>query len=107
MIERIQRFCPRWGHRHRSLATVWAENIWFTTSGMFTLAPLICLLKTAKIDKIMFSVDYPLEDNKDGRKFIDELRGSGLLTPEELEMVAYRNAEKLLHVKTKSADLTF
>jgi predicted TIM-barrel fold metal-dependent hydrolase len=99
MIERIQRFCPRWGQRRRSLSTVWAENVWFTTSGMFTLGPLACLLHTTTVDKIMFSVDYPFEKNGDGRRFIEDVQKSGLLTPEEVEMVAFRNAESLLRVK--------
>lgn len=102
MIERIQRFCPRWGHRQRSLATVWAENVWFTTSGMFTLGPLACLLRTTTVDKVLFSVDYPFEKNGDGRQFIEDVQKSGLLSPAEVEMVAYRNAEKLLRIQVAS-----
>lgn len=103
MIERVQRFAPRWAERQRPLATVWEENIWFTTSGMFTLGPLACLLRTAKVEKILFSVDYPFEDNNAGRKFVDSVRESGLLTADELEMVAYRNAENLLRIQAQPA----
>ena len=99
MIDRIQRFCPHWSDRQRPMEIVWAENVWFTTSGMFSLAPLACLLRTAKVEKIMFSVDYPFESNKQASNFMDEVRDSGMLTPDEVEMVAYRNAEKLLRIK--------
>ncbi|KIV79376.1 hypothetical protein PV11_06939 [Exophiala sideris] len=99
MIERIERFCARWGQPQRSLATVWAENIWVTTSGMFTLGPLACALRTTKVDRILFSIDYPLEKNSDGRKFIEKVQKSGLLTEEQVEMVAFRNAENLLRIK--------
>ncbi len=104
MIERIQRFCPRWGQLERSLATVWAENVWFTTSGMFTLGPLACLLRTTTVDKIMFSVDYPFEKNEDGRQFIEDVQKSGLLSSQEVEMVAFRNAEKLLRIKVRTSN---
>jgi predicted TIM-barrel fold metal-dependent hydrolase len=99
MIERVQRFSGRWAHRQRPLMTVWAENVWFTTSGMFTLGPLACLLRTVSVEKILFSVDYPFEDNQAGRRFIEEVRESGLLTTEQVEMMAYRNAEKLLRIQ--------
>ncbi|KAE9390500.1 hypothetical protein BT96DRAFT_925870 [Gymnopus androsaceus JB14] len=48
-----------WGQRERGLRQVWQENIWVTTSGMFTLAPLACLLKVTPVEHVLFSVDYP------------------------------------------------
>lgn len=86
----------RWGTFQRSLKEVWDENIWITTSGMFSLAPLACLLRTTKIERILFSVDYPFSENETGRKFIEEIKQSGLVKEEELEMIAHRNAEILL-----------
>ncbi|KAJ3525336.1 hypothetical protein NM208_g11685 [Fusarium decemcellulare] len=82
MLERIIPQTANWpgaNERQRELRQVWDENIWVTTSGMFTLGPMSCVLKTTKIDRILFSVDYPLEDNKDGFQFIKELQESGLL----------------------------
>ncbi|KAH8552558.1 putative 2-amino-3-carboxymuconate-6-semialdehyde decarboxylase [Umbelopsis sp. PMI_123] len=87
--------------RDRTLKQVWDENIWVTTSGMFTLPPLYLLLKTTKIDRILYSVDYPFASNKAGEEFIKELSKSGFVTEEELEMIAYRNAESLLNVKAR------
>jgi len=86
-------------HIKRGLRQVWKENIWVTTSGMFTLAPFACLLKMSDIDKIMFSVDYPFADNRNGLKFMEELSASGMVGEKELEMIAYKNAESLLGVK--------
>jgi len=83
----------------RGLREVWRENIWVTTSGMFTLAPFACLLRMSDIGKVMFSVDYPFADNRDGLKFMELVKESGLVGEEELEMIAYGNAEKLLGVK--------
>ena len=78
---------------------VWAENVWVTTSGMFTLNPLATLFKVIPINHVLFSVDCPFESNVTGRKFLDELAGSDLVTDEEFHMIAYRNAEKLLKLK--------
>lgn len=101
MVDRIERFSGQWGERERSFRTVWTQNIWVTTSGMFTLAPLLCLLRTVKIDRVLFSIDYPFEDNMEGRRFMDAIRESGLVSDEHLEMIAYRNAESLLKVRLK------
>ena len=44
------------------------------------------------------SVDYPYSDNEQGDKFLKELGWSGLVTEEELEMIASKNAKKLLKI---------
>ena len=41
-------------------------------------------------------VDYPFEENEEGANFMDEIKKSGLVTQEGYEMIAYRNAQKLL-----------
>ena len=83
----------------RTFERVWKENIWITTSGMFTLAPMGCLLQTVAMDRIMLSVDYPFSKNEQGREFVEKLEGSGLVTEDELKDLAYRNAERLLGIK--------
>jgi predicted TIM-barrel fold metal-dependent hydrolase len=99
MLERIEKLCHRWGKRERSFRQVWDTNLWITTSGVWSLAPLACILQNTKMDRILYSVDYPFEKNENGLKWIKELQKSGLVTPEQLEMIAYHNAEKLLGVK--------
>lgn len=103
MKERIDaRLNGNWGACKRDWLTVWKENLWFTTSGMWYLSPMSCLLKSVAIDRIMYSVDYPLESNLDGKKFIQDLEASGLVDDEALAMIAYKNAENLLGVKARS-----
>ncbi|KAH8892191.1 2-amino-3-carboxymuconate-6-semialdehyde decarboxylase [Thozetella sp. PMI_491] len=100
MTERIEaRLTNNWGSRERGWMTVWNENLWITTSGMFTMGPFACLIRTVKIERILYSVDYPLEDNMDGRRFLDEVQKSGWLTEEQFKMFAYKNAEELLKVR--------
>ncbi|PWN18183.1 putative 2-amino-3-carboxymuconate-6-semialdehyde decarboxylase [Microstroma glucosiphilum] len=97
-LDRIYKAAARWG-RQRSLEEVWNENVWVTTSGIFSLAPLSCLLQTTKIGRILFSVDYPFSENQLGRDFLVKMQKSGLLTKDELEGIAYRHAETLLKLK--------
>ncbi|KAL3488639.1 hypothetical protein BJX62DRAFT_253111 [Aspergillus germanicus] len=104
MLERLSDMSTRWagwGVRARDLRQVWDENIWITTSGAWSLAPMKCILHNTNIEHIMYGVDYPFESNERGLTWFGELEGSGLLTEEELEMVAHRNAEKLLKVQLR------
>ncbi|KIW23905.1 uncharacterized protein PV07_12067 [Cladophialophora immunda] len=101
MLERIMQLSPRWGTRQRDFKTVWDENIWITTSGDWSVNPMACILKNTKLDHVLYSVDYPFARNEDGLKFMEELEQSGLVSVEQLEMIAHGNAERLLRVKHK------
>ncbi|KFY26333.1 hypothetical protein V491_01344 [Pseudogymnoascus sp. VKM F-3775] len=102
MLERCIDMSTRWagwGSRDRPLREVWDENIWITTSGSWSLAPMKCILENTRVDHIMYSVDYPFESNERGLKWFQQLEKSGMLNRKQLEMIAYRNAEDLLKVK--------
>lgn len=88
-----------WPDAKKTFKEVWDQNIWLTTSGMFTLAPMACLLRNTKIEKIMYSVDYPYSDTTQGEKFLRELRESGLVSEEQFQMIASKNAANLLKIK--------
>lgn len=103
MLQRVSKLSARWGERRRSFLQVWAENIWVTTSGVWSLDPMRCMLGNTKIDHILYSVDYPFEPNENGLKWIEELEQSGLVTQEELEMIAHKNSEKLLKIEAPQA----
>ncbi|KAK6000907.1 hypothetical protein QM012_002990 [Aureobasidium pullulans] len=99
-LDRIMSTSALWApDNKRSLSEVWNENFWITTSGMFSLAPLSCLLRTCAKDRILYSVDYPFSGNDKGLRFIEEVQKSGMVSDEELELICYKNAEKLLGVK--------
>lgn len=99
MLDRICQLSVRWGERQRKFKQVWDENIWLTTSGVWSLDPLRCILANTKIDHILYSVDYPFAKNEWGLDWITELEQSGLVTQAQLEAIAYKNAEKLLRIK--------
>jgi 2,3-dihydroxybenzoate decarboxylase len=46
-------------------------NFYATTAGNFAHAPLACTIETLGEDRVMFSVDYPLEDSAVAARFIE------------------------------------
>jgi predicted TIM-barrel fold metal-dependent hydrolase len=72
------------------------SNIWVTTSAFFTSRVLQMLRQVTRMDRIMYSVDYPFANYTQGWAFIRELAESGALTKEEMDAFAYGNAEGLL-----------
>ena len=44
----------------------------------------------------MYSVDYPCSSNTDGLAFVKKLAQAQVLSDAEMDMFAWRNAEKLL-----------
>ena len=99
MLDRIEYLSKRWGKRERVFKKVWDENIWITTSGVWSVDPMACILRNTKIERILYSVDYPFAKNEDGLKWIEKLDRSGLVSKEQLDRVAYKNAEDLLRIR--------
>lgn len=97
-LERVANVSGRWGLQ-RTFQEVWDSNVWITTSGMFSLAPLACLLRTTSIERVLYSVDYPFSDNQKGADFFERVKDSGLISGEDLEKFAHGNAEALLGVR--------
>ena len=79
-------------HLSRPISRTILEQVWITTSGMFTQPPLLAALLTFGIDRILFSVDYPYAANESGRAFLDSLA----LAPADLAKLAHGNADRLL-----------
>ncbi|KXX79685.1 2,3-dihydroxybenzoate decarboxylase [Madurella mycetomatis] len=99
MLQRIQALSQRWGTFRRDFKTVYDENVWITTSGVWSVDPMRCILANTRIDRILYSVDYPFQKNEVGLEWIKELGESGLVDDEQLKAIAHGNAEKLLCVK--------
>lgn len=99
MLDRIVQLSPRWGQRERGFKDVYDTNIWITTSGVWSIDPMATILRNTKIERILYSVDYPFAKNENGLAFINELEKSQLVTREQLEQIAYKNAEQLLGLR--------
>jgi len=102
-LDRIHRLISKsWPHEskpQRHLMQVWHENIWITTAGMFSLAPMACLVHMCRADRVLYSVDYPFCSPTDGLNFMEQLHDSGMICEEDFVGIAYRNAERLLGVE--------
>jgi uncharacterized protein len=79
-------------HLKRSVAQTILDQVWVTTSGMFTMPPFFAALAVFGIDRVMFSIDYPFSSNQQARDFLDTLP----LAPADLKKVAHANADRLL-----------
>ena len=103
-LDRIQGITdPQWPTT-RKLREVWDENIWITSSGMFSLTPMATAVRQCKPDRILYSVDFPFSENQDGLDFMTALKASGLVSDEVVEGIAYKNAESLLKVTVNNTD---
>ena len=82
-------------HLKRPVSRAILDQVWLTTSGIFTEPPFLAALETFGIDRIMFSVDYPYAPNAKGRAFLDRLA----LPPADIAKLAHANADALLRLK--------
>ncbi len=83
------------GHLKRLPSQTITDQVWITTSGIFTQPPFVAALQTFGIDRIMFSVDYPFARDAQGRKFLDEVA----LAPIDMAKLCHGNADALLKLK--------
>lgn len=82
-------------HLKRPASRQILDQVWITTSGIFSQPPFIAALQTFGIDRIMFSVDYPYALDAQGRKFLDEVA----LSPTDMAKLTHGNADSLLKLK--------
>ena len=79
-------------HLQRRVRDYFHTNFHITTSGYFTVPPLLCALMVFGVESILFAVDYPYSPNASGRRLLD----SAPVSPGDLEKIAHGNAERLL-----------
>ena len=72
-----------------------ARHVWVTTSGLFSIPPVMCTVQVLGVDRVLFSVDYPFGSNAAGRALLDTLP----LSPADKAKIAGGNAEGLLGLK--------
>jgi predicted TIM-barrel fold metal-dependent hydrolase len=86
-------------HLARPVSRAILDQVWITTSGMFSEPPFLAALLTFGIDRILYSVDYPYAPNERGRAFLQSLS----LSPADLAKVAHGNADRLLRLTAEAA----
>jgi len=82
-------------HLKRPISRTILDQVWITTSGIFTETPFVAALATFGIDRIMFSVDYPYAPNENGRSFLDCLS----LASADMAKLTHGNADALLKLR--------
>lgn len=85
-------------HLSRPVSRAILDQVWITTSGIFSEPPLLAALLTFGIDRIMFSVDFPYAPNAKGRAFLDRIT----LPPADMAKLCHENAEKVLGLNSFS-----
>jgi predicted TIM-barrel fold metal-dependent hydrolase len=84
------------GINQRTVIETLQQQVFITTSGLFTMPPLQVAIDTFGIDNVMFSVDYPFSTNEQGKTYLDEMAS---LSQEQKEKIAYKNADRILGLK--------
>jgi predicted TIM-barrel fold metal-dependent hydrolase len=82
-------------HLKRPISRAILDQVWLTTSGIFSQPPFLAALQTFGIDRLMFSVDYPYAPNAKGRTFLDGVS----LSPADMAKLTHGNADALLKLK--------
>jgi len=82
-------------HLNRPVSRTILDQVWLTTSGIFSEPPFLAALQTFGIDRIMFSVDYPFAPNAKGRAFLDRIS----LAPADMAKLTHGNVDALLRLR--------
>jgi predicted TIM-barrel fold metal-dependent hydrolase len=82
----------------RSVAEYFHDNFYVTSSGFFTLPPLLLALQTVGSDHLMLSIDYPFVTNAPGRELLNNLSKLLVMNEHDIARFAGLNAAKLLKV---------
>lgn len=75
----------------KTIPEYFADNVWITTSGTFSDHALINAILTVGADHILFSVDYPYNDNAEAARWIERAPISEL----DRRKIAHGNARAL------------
>lgn len=80
------------GKNKRTLIDTFREQLYITTSGIFTQPPLQIAIETVGIDNILFSIDYPFSTCQMGIDFLHDIR----LPADQVAKIAHGNADRIL-----------
>lgn len=77
-----------------SVAETLRRNLYLTTSGYNSDAPLLCALSAFGVDRVMFSVDHPFANSRQATTYLQ----SAPVSQADREKIAHGNAEALLRL---------
>jgi len=73
------------------------ENVYITTSGVCSPAPLLCALLALGPEHILFGTDYPFETMDEATSFL----ATAPLSEADRAKISHLNAESLLHIEAQ------
>ena len=80
------------GQNKRSISQTLRDQVYITTSGVFTKPPFTAAMETFGPDRVLFSVDYPFSPNEASRELVDIITATG----DHAQNMLHRNADLLL-----------
>jgi predicted TIM-barrel fold metal-dependent hydrolase len=83
------------GQLAKPVSGYFREHFWIITSGYFYDGPFRLTREMFGDDRLIFSVDYPLADNRQARDWFDRLD----LAPEVREKIAHGTVDNLLRLR--------
>lgn len=98
----LWRLDSRWGfHNHRGIelargnpSEYLRHNLYVTTSGVCSTAPLVCTLAELGADHVLFGTDHPFEDMATATEFLRTTP----ISEEDRAKISHLNAERLLRL---------
>ncbi len=78
------------------------HNLYITTSGVCSPAPLLCALDALGPEHVLFGTDYPFETMGDAAEFL----AGAPVSDAERAGISHRNAESLLHIAAAPEPVT-
>lgn len=92
-LERLDDELTNYSGLKKPFSEYYRNNVWLTPSGMLSEPQLKFILDEMGPEHIMYSLDYPYKQPKNGKTFLTEISA---LTDKQRELFAHGNAEKLL-----------
>jgi 2,3-dihydroxybenzoate decarboxylase len=89
--QRMRHFVPYWPAK-KTMGEYWEENFWVTTSGVQDDGTLMDTLRSVGEDRVMFSADYPYEDDLEMAAWFDRVELNGRTK----RKIGFENARALL-----------
>jgi 2,3-dihydroxybenzoate decarboxylase len=91
---RIDSALARPGGKSVAFRDIFCRNFYVTTSGFFSDPALLCCMQEIGVDRILFAIDYPFEDNAPGPRWLETVP----LCDEDKAKIASGNAKRLLRM---------
>lgn len=89
---RIHNSLARPGNKKIDFREQFCRHFYVTTSGFFSTPALLACMMEMGVDRVLFSVDYPFEENAPGTKWFEGVQ----LSPDDREKILNGNAARIL-----------